>query len=191
MKFKVLAFFAILATLLFSGCDSKEKTSTQEVAKVEDKVEKIQEKEQTTFKLTTNDGKIIEAYKTDEGITFKGYEDKAVLLNFFTTWCRPCKAEIPHLNNLRAKFNGKFEVISVLLEENKDKQILNAFMMTYKIKYPVTNSYDNFLLADSLGGIKTIPTMYMYAKGGKLMQKFVGIVPEEMLESDIKKGLGI
>ena len=185
MKFKVLTFFAILATLLFNGCDSKESASQEKVQKVEKKIQNI-------FKLITNDGKIIEATKTKDGMIFKGYEDKVVLLNFWATWCPPCKAEIPHLNNLRRKYEGKFEIVSVLVEENKDQQILNAFISTYNIKYPVTNSNENIALADySLGENKVIPTMFMYEKGGNLIQKYVGIVPQEMLESDIKKGLGI
>ncbi len=194
MKFKVLAFFAILATMLFTGCDSKENSDQTNEAKNQNIIKKEpsdESKQQTTFELKTNDGKTIEATVTDGGVIFKGYEDKAVLLNFWATWCNPCKAEIPHLNNLRKKYSGKFEIIGVLLEENKDQQILNAFITTYKMKYPVTNGYDNFVLAEALGGIKVIPTMFMYGKGGKLIQKFVGIVPEEMLESDIKKGLGI
>ena len=190
MKFKVLSFFAILLTILFSGCDSKENRLDQKATENQTKVEKIIEKNQSTFKLKTGDGKIVEVMRTKEGMTFKGYEDKVVLLNFFATWCPPCKAEIPHLNNLKEKYNDKFEIIAVLLEENKDQQILNAFISTYNIDFPVTNTHKNFALADSLG-VKTIPTMYMYAKGGKLMQKYVGIVPQEMLESDIKKGLGI
>ncbi len=180
MKFKVLAFFAILATLLFSGCDSKEETSEKKLANNQNKIQEVTKKIQTTFTLKTHDGKTIEAY-----------ENQTVLLNFFATWCEPCKAEIPHLNSLREKYAGKFEIISVLLEENKDPAVLNEFINEYKIEFPVTNSYDNFVFADALGGVKIIPTMYMYAKGGKLIERFVGIVPEEMLESDIKKGLGI
>jgi len=191
MKFKVFAFFAILVSLLIAGCDSKEETSEKKLANNQNTVEKVSEKIQKDFSLKTHDGKIIEAKITEDGMIFKGYEDKAVLLNFFATWCEPCKAEIPHLNNLREKYAGKFEVIAVLLEEDKDPQVLNEFIQKYAMTFPVTNSYDNFLFADAMGGIKTIPTMYMYAKGGKLMQRFVGIVPEEMLESDIKKGLGI
>jgi len=191
MKFKVLAFFAILATLLFSGCDSKEETSEKKLANNQNKIQEVTKKIQTTFTLKTHDGKTIEAKITQDGMIFKGYEDQTVLLNFFATWCEPCKAEIPHLNNLREKYAGKFEIIAVLLEENKDSAVLNEFINEYNMEFPVTNSYDNFVFADALGGVKIIPTMYMYAKGGKLIERFVGIVPEEMLESDIKKGLGI
>jgi len=191
MKFKVLAFFAILATLLFSGCDSKENTTEEKDANNQNEAQVIEKKIQTTFMLTTQDGKTIEATRTDNGMIFKGYEDKAVLLNFFATWCAPCKAEIPHLNNLREKYAGKFEVIAVLLEENKQQVIVDEFIKNYKIQYPVTNTSENFALADLMDGVPVIPTMYMYDKEGKLIEKYVGIVPEEMLESDIKKGLGI
>lgn len=182
MQFKKFAFFAILTALLVSGCgDSKDSKSnnSQQVKILKDR---------KVF-LTTTDNKVLSAIEQKDGLTFKELKDKAVLVNFFATWCPPCKAEIPHLNNLRQKYNGQFEVVGVLLEQNKEADKINAFIDEFAVQYPIVNSNENFNLAKVLGGVKSIPTMFMYSKDGKLIQKYVGIVPEEMLESDIKKAI--
>ena len=64
-----------------------------------------------------------------------------------------------------------------------------AFMNEFNIQYPTTNGVSNELLAQHLGGIKTIPTMYLLKKDGSIMEKYKGMVPEEMLESDIQRAI--
>jgi thiol-disulfide isomerase/thioredoxin len=179
MQFKKFAFFAILAALLFSGC-----TDSKPSGKNDKKVPEIQR----VF-LTTTQAKVLSTQLEKDVFTIKELKGKAVLVNFFATWCPPCKAEIPHLNNLKAKYKDQFEIVAVLLEENKSASELQDFIDQYNIDYLVTNSKENFKLADVMGGVKSIPTMFMYNKEGQLIQKYVGIVPEEMLESDIKRAI--
>ncbi len=187
MQFKKIAFFVISATILFTGCDSK-KEEKQEVKK------EVVKKEQTKFKLTTTNNAIIELEKTKDKLIFKGFEGKVVLLNFWATWCPPCKAEIPHLNNLKEKYKDRFEIIALAMGERGGKMTssenMNAFIEEYKINYPITNTKENFLVSDAMGGIKTIPTMFMIDPTGKIVQKYVGVVPEEMMELDINRALG-
>ena len=187
MKFKLFGFFIIFSIMLFTGCEKKE-------IKEEIKKEKVSKQSTTTqskkvLRLKTNNQKILEVTKIGNQMIFKGYENKIVLLNFFATWCAPCKREIPHLNILRKKYNKDFEIIAVLLEQSKSQKDLDEFISYYQITYPVTNRYDNIRLAQSIGGIKTIPTMFMYAKDGSLIQKFTGVIPQEMLEDYIKNAL--
>ncbi len=190
MQFKKIAFFVISASLIFTACDSKkeEKTKVDEIKK------EIIKKEETKIKLTTADLQTITFEKTEEGIKFENFENKVILLNFFATWCPPCRAEIPHLNNLKDKYKDSFEVIAVALGEKDGKlttpEKLNDFISEYKINYIVTNSEENYTAADLVGGVKVIPTMFLINPSGKIVQKYVGIVPEEMMESDIKKALG-
>ena len=181
MQFKKFAFFAILATLLFSGCSdsSESKTANNDVKILKDR---------KVF-LTTTENQVLSAFEQDNGLQIQELKGKAVLVNFFATWCPPCKAEIPHLNNLRQKYHKDFEIVGVLLEKNKSTQEIDGFISDFNVQYPVTNSNENYQLANVLGGVKSIPTMFMYDKSGKLLQKYVGIVPEEMLELDIKKAI--
>lgn len=182
MQFKKFAFFAILSALLYSGCtDSK--------VSDENAINKVKVLKDRKIFLTTTNNKVLSAYESKDGLTFKELEGKAVLVNFFATWCPPCKAEIPHLNSLRKKYSGQFEVVGILLEQNKDINELNSFIEKFNVQYPITNSNQNYDLAKVLGGVRSIPTMFMYSKSGKLIQKYVGIVPQEMLETDIKKAI--
>ena len=163
MQFKKFAFFAILTISLFSGCEDS-KVSKETIIK---DVKIL--KDRRVF-LTTTTNQVLSVKETEIGLIFKELKGKAVLLNFFATWCPPCKAEIPHLNSLRKKYDGKFEVIGVLLEENKDINEINSFIDQFQVQYPITNSEQNFELAKVLGGVRSIPTMFMYDKNGKLIQ---------------------
>jgi thiol-disulfide isomerase/thioredoxin len=187
MQFKKISFFIISVTILLTGCDSKEENTKKAPIETIKKV-------QTKFMLQTTGLTNINLEKTKEGMIFKGLENKVVLLNFWATWCLPCKAEIPHLNNLRKKYKDDFEIIAVNLDgpnqESKLSEKLNSFIKDYQIKYIVTNSKENYVLAKAMDRVKIIPTMFMFDTKGEIIQKYVGIVPEEMMETDIKKALG-
>ena len=109
-------------------------------------------------------GKNINMVYTGEGFKFEGEGEKSTLLVFFATWCPPCKAEIPHLNNLQEKYKDKFVIISVLLEENKSNEEIANFAKYNNANFIITNSPDNFKFAQSVGGVKNIPLMFLSLK---------------------------
>lgn len=183
MQFKTLAFLSILSILFFAGCDSKDKNEETN----ETKIEKIEKK--TDFQLKTTNNTIVDLKLEGEKIVLKDYPNKIVLLNFFATWCPPCRAEIPSLIKLQDDYKNDFVVISVLLEEMKSNEEILDFIKKFEINYTVSVSTENFDLAKSLGGIKSIPTMFLIDKNGDIFQKYVGLVPAEMMEIDIKKVL--
>lgn len=182
MQFKKIVFLTILPFLFFIGCNSKDNqnNSLQEESK---------KKSLPIFKLTTTTGKTLTLIATKDGIVFKEYINKAVLVNFFATWCPSCKGEIPHLNSLLKKYKEDFEIIGVLLENNKDKKELEDFIKEYKINYSITNTKENYKLAEGFGQIKAIPTMFIFNKSGKLVEKYEGLIPQEMMEIDIKRAI--
>ncbi len=184
MQFKALTFLSILSILFFTGCNSK--TSSEESNKTI--IEKVEVKT-TNFTLKTTDNLDLNIELDEDKIIFKDYPEKIVLLNFFATWCPPCKAEIPNLIDLQNKYANDFKVVSVLLEDGKSNEDINEFIKKYKINYQVTNSKTNFELSKGLGEIKSIPTMFLIDKQSNVFQKYVGIVPFEMMEVDIKKVL--
>jgi hypothetical protein len=81
-------------------------------------------------------------------------------------------------------------VIGVLVEEDKDNPFLNQFIKDFNIQYPITNGTENFRLAKDVGGVSSIPAMYMYDKTGKQVAHYVGATLEEIIESDINKYKG-
>ncbi|WP_321311531.1 TlpA disulfide reductase family protein [Halarcobacter sp.] len=180
MQFKKIAFFIISVILVVTGCDSKK----------DEKQETIEKKE-VKFEITSQLMPKITLEKTADGIDFKELKGKVVLLNFFATWCPPCKAEIPHLINLKNKYKDNFEIIAVNMGEkngvlSEDKKIQD-FIKEYNINYNVSNHNNNFKIADMMGKVEIIPTMFLFDTTGKTVQKYVGVVPEEMMETDIKR----
>lgn len=182
MKFW-FALFISCSMLFFSGCSSEKKKTDENSSKVKEEIK--------NEKIVLQDisGKEIIVTSLEKGFSFAGYENKIVLVNFFTTWCPPCKAEIPHLVNLQEKYKDNFVIISVLLEENKSNEEINSFVKYNNINYVITNSLENFKLAQSAGGVKNIPLMFLYDKNGKYSTHYVGAIPEEMIDADIKKVL--
>ncbi len=171
-------FLSILfVSLVFTGCEKKELASDM-----------ISVKGVTTeVALNTNSGKTIKATRSNDGFTFSGYEGKAVLLGFFATWCPPCKAEIPHLIALNDKYKDKFAVIAVLVEKDKPKAELDAFIAENKIDYEVAVSPSNESMINAVGGIRGIPNMFLFTSDGRLIAHYPGAVPQEMIEDDLKK----
>jgi len=187
MNIKVLAFCSILIASVFTACQDKQSidesvvNTTEEVKQVEQKL--------PTFHLKTTNDKNITIEVTKDGWNFKEYPNKVVLLNFFATWCPPCKAEIPHLNNLLKKYEKDLVVISVLVEQNKENSIVNDFILEHDIQYPITNSPVNFDLAGAVGGVDSIPAMFLFTKKGLVYQNYVGAVDEAILNTDIQKAI--
>lgn len=185
MKIKKILSFLLLFTILFTGCDTKDGIDESIVATQQDI--KVQ-----TFKLQQIDGNFITvSYDTQtQKWSFDEYPNKVVLLTFFASWCPPCKAEIPHLNNLVDKYKDEFIVLGISVEQDKDNNFYKDFIKQYKINYPVTNGTQNFYLANAVGGVSSIPAMFMIDKKGKMVRNYVGAVHEEILDNDIKKFKG-
>jgi thiol-disulfide isomerase/thioredoxin len=176
-------YVLIIAVLFLSGCSDNGQTSLENESQQKIKVDKKE-----PLRLQTLEDSTITVTKTDKGLKFEGHEDKVVLLNFFATWCPPCKAEIPHLNSLQASYGDTLSIISLALEE-KSTQELQAFKDYYTINYTIAHGEPNYLLAELLGGVQTIPYMVLYDKDGNYATHYVGAVPEEMIDADIKKVL--
>ncbi len=184
MNFKIKALCAIVATaLLLAGCGEK-KEEPAAVAK--------SEKKQEIFVLK-DANESIRAELNDEGFTFS-VKEPVVMLNFFATWCPPCKAEIPHLVSLQDKYAGKLKIIAVLVEEHVPQRVVKKFKQNHEINYFLANGTDNMkiarITADMLHQPENfpIPMMVVFVKG-KYFRHYIGMVPEEMLESDIKEAL--
>jgi len=180
--------------LLLGGCGSENKsdanktsdaTPTTTTTSAPTQNQSASTSIEAPFDLTLMDESKMTLQKFDKGFKVEG-NDEAILFNFFATWCPPCKAEIPHLNNLNDKFKGKLKIVSVLMED-KSKDEIDAFMKKFKINFGISYGENNFLFAKALGGVVGIPYMVLYKPNGEYATHYVGLVPEEMLESDINK----
>ena len=186
-----ILFISILTLLVFSGCTNEKNNNTTEASTQNTTTtsKPVEVKKDNGIVLTDTAGKNIKVKKLENGFIFEGYENKVVIINFFATWCPPCKAEIPHLNKLQEKYKDDLKIISILLEENKSNDEIIEFIEKNSIKFMITNSQENFKLAKEVGGVQSIPFMLIYDKSGNYSQHYTGAVPEEMIEADIKKVL--
>lgn len=183
---RITPFALLLASaLFFAGCSDTETTFQSD-----NETKKEVEEKKAPLTLTDTEGNTIAVTKTKNGLQFEGHEGKAVLLNFYATWCPPCKAEIPHLNSLQSTYEDTFSIISVTLEE-KPLEEIQDFVEYYTINYTVTHGEQNFELAELVGGVSTIPYMILYDPQGNYATHYVGAVPEEMIDADVQKALGL
>jgi thiol-disulfide isomerase/thioredoxin len=185
---KALSISIILLTLLLTGCGDKSKES-KNVSNKNNTEQTSKQKMDSPIILTDVNGEKIEVTKTKNGLKFAGYENKIVILDFFATWCPPCKAEMPHLVNLQEKYKNDVQIIGILLEEHKTNDQVIQFMNKFNINFKIVNSNENFRLAQKVGGVDTIPFTMIFDKNSTYFQHYTGAVPEEMIDIDIQKAL--
>jgi len=118
-----------------------------------------------------------------EIISLSDFKGKVVILDFWATWCPPCREEIPHFINLYEKYKNKgFQMLGVILDQNKDA--VESFSKEYNINYPLLTP-DKKILKD-YGPITYIPTTFIISKKGYVYKKYVGYNSESVFENDLK-----
>jgi thiol-disulfide isomerase/thioredoxin len=200
---------AILLISIFQGCANSEEKSdskNQETTTVVTQESNNQiTKNLVSKKIYTLQG--VESGKIEvekEGNSFRviGGETRLVLFDFFTTWCPACRAVAPHLSNIQAKYPKEIAVIGVLIEEGKSNKDIINFKHKYKADYIISNAttdkynFGNFKLSNDIAALLRQPRSFpipllVMLKDGEYFTHYVGAVPEEMIESDIKEALNL
>jgi peroxiredoxin len=104
-------------------------------------------------------------------VNLAAYKGKVVVLDFFATWCLPCRESIPHLISLSKKYGPQgLQVIGMSVDEEMDKT-LKEFIADKKISYPVVLANDD-LQADY--ALRSIPMIWVINKKGVVAEKYQG-----------------
>ncbi len=131
------------------------------------------------FKLKDADGKVV---------SLAEYKGKAVLLNFWATWCGPCKVEIPWFVEFEQKFKDKgFAVLGVAMDE-EGWEIIKPYIIDKKVNYRILAGDDS--TAQLYGGVDSLPTTFLIDKNGMIAGVHVGLVSKSEYEKDILALLG-
>jgi cytochrome c biogenesis protein CcmG/thiol:disulfide interchange protein DsbE len=111
------------------------------------------------------------------------YKGKVVLLNFWATWCGPCKVEIPAFVELYDKYKDKGLVIVGISVDDSPEQ-LQAFMKEFHMNYPVLQMHPD--VETAYGPFYGYPTSFFIARDGSICKKHLGPATREQFEQEIK-----
>ena len=124
---------------------------------------------------------------------FSNIQQPIVLITLFSTWCPPCRGQIPHLSNLQNKFKKQLFIVGALVHDDIKDKDLQKFLNAEKILFFVSKSQkENLKFANmitpklKLTKEFPMPLMILFFKG-KYFTHYEGAMPEEMIESDIEQ----
>src|SRR5580658_730539 len=131
------------------------------------------------FKLTALDGK---------PLTLAALQGKVIFLNFWATWCGPCRAEVPDLIALQDRYKGRLQIIGLNVDDD-DAAEIQKYVDESGINYPVAMTSNDVRL--QYGGIPALPTSFVLDTQGRVVQKHVGLWNPAVYETEIRSLLGL
>jgi len=129
----------------------------------------------------------------DGDVNLQQYKGRVVLVNFWATWCAPCKSEIPLLIGLHEKYGSRgFEILGLSMDEDGkkavqpflDKERFDVGGQKEAINYPIAFANDS--IAEKFGGVIGLPTSLLITRDGKVIRRIVGPVDKDDISKDIE-----
>jgi thiol-disulfide isomerase/thioredoxin len=121
-------------------------------------------------------------------VSTSDWRGKVVLVNFWATWCPPCRAEIPDLVALQEKYRGRLQIIGVSEDEGSPEEV-RRFAAEYKINYPIVMSTPE--LGQYFPNVYALPTTFVIDRGMRLVQKHVGMLKPAVTEMEARSLAGL
>ena len=121
-------------------------------------------------------------------ISTASYRGKVVLINFWATWCPPCRAEIPDLVALQEKYRDQLQIIGVS-EDEAPVEVVRRFAADHHMNYPVVMTSPE--LEKMFPGIGALPTSYVIDRDARIVQKHVGMLTARTTEYETRHLAGL
>lgn len=188
-------YFAIIfaAAVLYSGCgkkedpsvkyDNKNQNTQQNSQNQQQQSNQTQQKSQESFAVKTvgesaGKNQMVDFTWTEDGKEKKlsDYKGKVILLNFWATWCPPCKKELPALSQISTELKDKdFKMIGVSVDDNME--VLNTFLKSNNLSYTIVFE-PNQLVTKYMNATgqnqNVVPQTYLIDKNGKVVETILG-----------------
>jgi thiol-disulfide isomerase/thioredoxin len=191
--------FLVTISLLILSCGEDPKsdppTTTAKESKIAKKTDQQKLSKKYNFNFSDTQSRSLPLHIQNHIYNFSNIAEPIVLVNFFATWCPPCRGELPHLNNLQKSYKKQLSILGLLIDDDISPQELDLFITSQKINYTIaSNQGENQRFAKFIAPklrLKAdfdIPLMILFVQG-RYYTHYMGTVPEEMIESDIKQAL--
>jgi thiol-disulfide isomerase/thioredoxin len=130
------------------------------------------------FTLETLDGK---------NLSLSDFRGKAVIVNFWATWCGPCKIETPWLVELQNQYGAQgLQVVGVAMDDS-GKDEIEKFAKEMGVNYPVLIGKE--AVGDAYGGVPALPESFFVGRDGKIVDRIIGLKGRGEIEDSVKKAL--
>jgi thiol-disulfide isomerase/thioredoxin len=131
------------------------------------------------FTLQTLDGK---------NVSLSSFRGKGVLLNFWATWCGPCKIEMPWFVELQKEYGSQgLQIVGVAMDDSSPQDI-QTFVKEMGVNYPVLLGKE--AVGQAYGGVDVLPTTFFIDRDGKIVAREFGLQSRSLFVDNIKKALG-
>ncbi len=166
----VVAF--VVALMLYFGYHKARRTGTGSAPRL------AQSTVAPDFSLETLDGKTLR---------LSDLRGKAVLLNFWATWCGPCKIEMPWFVDLQKQYGSQgLQIVGVAMDD-ASKEDIGKFAKDMGVNYPILIGKES--VGDQYGGVPALPESFLISRDGKIVDKIIGLRGKADIEDAVKKTL--
>jgi peroxiredoxin len=132
------------------------------------------------FSLHAVDGKTI---------SLADFHGKAVVVNFWATWCQPCRVEMPWFVELQKRYGPEgLQIVGISVDDDSSPEDVAKFANDLNVNYPILMGQD--AVENAYGGIQFLPVTVYIDREGKIVDKVFGLVGRGEIEGKIKKALG-
>jgi len=120
----------------------------------------------------------------NKDVSLASFKGKVVLLDFWATWCGPCKIEIPWFMEFQRKYKDRgLVVVGISSDDTQDK--LKPFVAAQQFNYVILQGLGRDDVHDAFGPIWGLPTTFLISRDGKVCRKHMGLAPKEQFEKEI------
>ena len=169
LKYLIAIMLLILAVMLYGFEDRY-----LQIDKTSDNAINIDDEKAPDFKLLTLNG---------EEVKLTDYSGKIVILDFWATWCGPCRKGIPDLVSIQNEYKDELVVIGISLDQPSTQQNLQPFIDHFSINYPIVLGTLDVVVA--YGNIQAIPTSFIIDGERNIVKKHIGLVPKATIVEEI------